>query len=84
MNLYITHFLAQDAFRKESALMEEQQNYLLLQKGYRHYLELSESQLLELRKQLKQFCHAGMCSPVLLGFLKATLKARLNFLRRKY
>jgi hypothetical protein len=83
MNLYATHSLAIDTFRQEAALAQEQLDYLRLQKSCQHFLEPSESQLLELLGQLNQYAQARQYPPKLLDSLKVTLEARLVFLRRK-
>jgi hypothetical protein len=83
MNVEAIHSLAIDAIGKEITLVHEQQDYLLLLKGYRHYTVTEESQVLQLLEQLKRDCRLGKYSLRLLMRLKISLEARLRALRRK-
>jgi hypothetical protein len=84
MNLKEGHVLAIETLRQETAIAQEQQDLLQFQKGYRRFMEMSESQLLKLLVQTKKDLQAKRYAPILLVRFKVALEARLRFLRRKY
>jgi hypothetical protein len=77
MNFLTNHSLVQDALYQEIVLVQEQRNFLLLQKVYRHLFKHPTQQLTKLLKQLNKPSQRSKYSPLYLISLKSSLEARL-------
>jgi hypothetical protein len=83
MNVNIVSLtLALDAIGQQATLAQEQYDWLQLQKGYNHFLQMTEGQLQELLQEILRGCRVGRYSPLLCLVFEATIEARIAFLRK--
>jgi hypothetical protein len=84
MNLNIVSLtLALDAIGQQAALAQEQYDWLQLQKGYNHLMQMNEGQLKDLLQEILQASRIGRYSPLLVLVFEATIEARIAFLRNR-
>jgi hypothetical protein len=84
MNVNIVSLtLALDAIGQQAALGQEQYDWLQLQKGYNHFLQMNEGQLQELLQEVLRGSRVGRYSPLLVMVFEATIEARISFLRNR-
>jgi hypothetical protein len=84
MNVNIVSLtLALDAIGQQAALGQEQYDWLQLQKGYNHFLQMNEGQLQELLQEALRGSRVGRYSPLLVMVFEATIEARISFLRNR-
>jgi hypothetical protein len=84
MNVNIVSLtLALDAIGQQAALAQEQYDWLQLQKGYNHLMQMNEGQLKDLLQEILQASRIGRYSPLLVLVFEATIEARIAFLRNR-
>jgi hypothetical protein len=84
MNLNIVSLtLALDAIGQQAALAQEQYDWLQLQKGYNHLMQMNEGQLQDLLQEVLRASRIGRYSPLLVLVFEATIEARIAFLRNR-